>query len=156
MTDQLTHLVKPFPDALVFQRPQGGRQVDYVAHGQVTAKLLATVGPFSMDVGHVTGDTWKVTLNLTIDGHPVTVADVSTADEPETAVSRAFCRAAMRAGVGLHLWAQNDLLYRQLNRRDPQDPRDLHRQAAVEAGVDRLTEETADVGDYTAEQKEPF
>lgn len=114
----LAGLARPFPDSFVGTRPQGTRQVSYVAHGDVTARLLHQLGPFDMLADHVVGDVWSVTLTVHPPNRdPVTVREVSTHAEAETAVSRALCRAAMRVGgVALNLWARHTVLYDQLQR----------------------------------------
>ena len=174
--DQLTHLAKPFPDSIIHQRPQGGRNVDYVAHADVVAKLLVVCGPYDYNVEHVTADTWKVTITVEVDGRSTTVSGVSTDEEPETAESRAFCRAAMRLGVGQHLWAQNKHLYGQLSKEHAPNPSDsgltpveawtqgkesvrgirqtelaTRAMAQVEADIDRVTEEREERADLAPE-----
>lgn len=133
---QLTELAKPFKSALVKKAPQG-KYGSYVSHSTVNEKLLAVVGPFDFEVveairgyaPEVKGQnqTWPARdqaivgclarLTVTVDGRVTVVQEVGTEDTPamhndaenlKNAASDAFKRAAMRLGVGLHLWSQQD------------------------------------------------
>jgi len=74
-------------------------------------------------VGVVVGAVWR--LSVTVDGRDVTVEEVGEVDAPhnwphdgareKAAASDALKRAAMRLGLGLHLWSQGSyFLDRQL------------------------------------------
>ncbi len=131
----LTKLTKPFAEKDVKRAPQG-KFGDYVAHSMVTQKLLATVGPFDMEVrdvireggdGMVTGVVLCCTFQ--IDNRDVAIEEVGDVENPEQkktdgsrmkdAMSDALKRCAMRVGVGLHLWESDDYaLYGALEKQD--------------------------------------
>lgn len=125
----MAELARPFPDSMVRSRPVGGGvEVDYVNHADLTAKLLILCGPFDQDVEHLDGDVWRVTLTLDTPAGRRTVQEVSTDSDAEAAVSRALCRAAMRFGAAIDLWAQTTRYYESLRRRlgdDDVDPEGL-------------------------------
>jgi hypothetical protein len=62
-------------------------------------------------------------LRLTVDGIPMVLEEAGEVEEPHNwphdgsrlkdAMSDAFKRCAMRAGVGLHMWAQEDFIIRE-------------------------------------------
>jgi hypothetical protein len=133
---QLQQLSEPFRGSLVKQAPQG-KHGSYVAHSTVTERLLSIVGPYSLHVEQLIrgyapevkgkNQTWMqrtdavvgvvATLTVTIDGREVSVSEVGTEDQPamhtdaenaKNALSDAMKRCAMRLGLGLHLWSQND------------------------------------------------
>ena len=122
---QLTDLAKPFAPHLV-KRPPQGKYGDYVAHSEVTQKLLAVLGPYSFEVTQLLREqTSKVDhpiivgcigrLTCVVDGREVSVSEVGDCENPHVknsdgerakdAASDAIKRCAMRLGVGLHLWA---------------------------------------------------
>ena len=110
---QLRALSKRLPDHLISQREVAkGFSADYVAHGVITEKLLATLGPFSwaIEILEFPGELCYVTgtITTTIDGVPVSVSGVGDGDNPKDAESDAIKRAAMRLGCGLHLWSRGD------------------------------------------------
>lgn len=119
---QLAALARKFPARVIHERVVGGgRSEDYVSHAVVTEKLLAVCGPFSWELrtlpdGHVIG-----TLTLEIDGRTVTVSGVGEGDDLKKAESDALKRAAMRAGVGLHLWSGADYALDRALRQDDDD-----------------------------------
>ena len=109
-------------------------------------KLLAQHGPYSWEIietiresdGTVSGVVGKLTLE--VDGRPVVISEVgefrakthaerSAADRAKNASSDAFKRAAMRAGVGLHLWCDHTYALDRVLASEPeqfdQDPDDL-------------------------------
>ena len=119
---QLHELSRPFPDHLVNQAPQG-KYGSFVAHSTVTERLLSIVGPFDQritqilygDNGHLEGIVLELTF--TIDGNPVVIQEAGDCERPtnwptqgarlKDAVSDGVKRAAMRVGLGLHLWSQD-------------------------------------------------
>ena len=119
----LLKLSTPFPDNLVKPAPQG-KYGTYVAHSTVTERLLSIVGPFDMricetfygDNGNVEGVVLEMTFM--IDGQRVTVQEIGDCEQPtnwktqgarlKDAVSDGVKRCAMRIGLGLHLWSQDD------------------------------------------------
>lgn len=120
MTTQLRKLATPLPEQFVDRKP-GGRGGDYVSHDVITQRLLAIVGPFDLDVRQLITDDGMVTgcllaLTCTVDGQSVTIVEVGEvehADKKEhngerakLAVSDGIKRCAMRLGVALHLWSQ--------------------------------------------------
>jgi hypothetical protein len=120
---QLQQLAEPFPPHLVKDPPKG-QFGKYVPHSAVTERLLAVVGPFSTkierviqdDDGNVVGCVLQ--LECQIDDKRVFVQEVGDADNPggrknngallKDAASDAIKRCAMRLGLGLHLWSQDD------------------------------------------------
>ena len=121
---QLQQLAEPFPPGLI-KAPPKGKYGEYVPHSAVTERLLAVVGPFTQRVteiirNHDTGmiDGCILELSFEIDNKWVTVQEVGDVENPamkktdgarlKDAVSDAVKRCAMRAGLGLHLWSQDD------------------------------------------------
>jgi len=122
---QLAKLSQPFPPAFVEKAPQG-KYGDYVAHHTVNQALLATCGPFDLEVVQVLrGDYQNLAnvivgvvarLTLTVDGERVRIEEVGDCENPtnwkqdgarlKDALSDALKRCAMRVGLGLHLWSQ--------------------------------------------------
>ncbi|HEY7821423.1 MAG TPA: Rad52/Rad22 family DNA repair protein [Acidimicrobiia bacterium] len=121
MSDQLYELSRPFPQQLVKSKP-GKFAAVYVEHAVVTQRLLEVVGPYSFRVdqmitnadGTVTG--CLATLSCVVDGQAVHITEVGDVEHPgnnngssaKAASSDALKRCAMRLGVGLHLWAQEN------------------------------------------------
>jgi len=122
MSEQLYELSRPFPDSLVKHKPGGKFQAAYVEHSVISQRLLEVVGPYSFAVdrvvtnadGTVTG--CVATLTVTVDGTPVSVSEVGDVERPsdnngtnlKNAASDAIKRCAMRLGVGLSLWSQEN------------------------------------------------
>lgn len=143
MSEQLTRLAKPFPSRFVAKNPTG--YGSYVTHSVVNEKLLAVVGPFDFALveivrGDVAGA--KTLTNVVvgaicrltcyIDGRLVNVEEIGDVEHPgnwphdgarlKDAFSDALKRCAMRLGVGLHLWSQEEFtLYDQLVKRQGPD-----------------------------------
>ena len=129
---QLSELARKFPDSLVKSKP-GKFSAAYVEHSVISQRLLEVVGPHSFEVkqaisnpdGQVTG--CLAALSCTIDGMPVVIVEVGDVEHPgsnnasnlKNAASDALKRCAMRLGVGLHLWSQdNYYLDRALEKRE--------------------------------------
>ena len=159
---ELHELSRPFPKGLVKSAP-AGKFGSYVAHSTVTERLLSIVGPFSFTVTDIIrgkaptikGKTqsWDgrdnaivgclATLTVTIDGHTVTITEVGDVDEPamhldgfnlKVAASDALKRCAMRIGLGLHLWSQDDyFLDKQLDKEVAATP-DMRGQGVAATG----------------------
>lgn len=125
----LLKLAKPFPEEYIDQKGK----FDYVSHTEVSQNLLGIVGPHDIEVKHIIYvdgkvDGVTVALTCTIDGRKVTVEEAggigtrSMSDSGELlkeGISDAIKRCAMRLGLGLHLWAQdNYYLYNILNKRE--------------------------------------
>ena len=120
MTD-LYQLSRPFPESLIKQKP-GKFSASYVEHSVVVQRLLEIVGPFNFTIdkpvtnpdGTVTG--CLATLECWIDGDFVTITEVGDVEHPsqnngsnlKNAASDALKRCAMRLGLGIHLWAQDN------------------------------------------------
>lgn len=118
MRVQLYELARPFPDALIKQKP-GKFAASYVDHATVTARLLEVCGPFDWTIdapitnadGIIVGCT--ATLHVFIDDQEVHITEVGDVEHPgpnsasnlKNASSDALKRCAMRLGLGLHLWA---------------------------------------------------
>ena len=121
MSEQLYELSRPFPQSLVKQKP-GKFAASYVEHSVVSQRLLEVIGPhdFAIDRivtspdGVVQGCT--ATLTVEVDGRRVSVTEVGDVEHPnqnngsnlKNASSDALKRCAMRLGVGLHLWSQEN------------------------------------------------
>ena len=130
---QLTMLLHPFPTHVIHTNPAGGGT--YVKHSTVHQRLLDVLGaPPTTELVQVirgTADGRKgtdpmpevvvaVVLRMTaeIDGRTVTVEEAGDCELPSNwkhdgarmkdAMSDAYKRCAMRLGVGLHLWSQDD------------------------------------------------
>ena len=118
---QLSELARQFPATLVKQKP-GKFAAAYVEHSVISQRLLEVVGPHSFEVkqmitnpdGVVTG--CLATLTCTVDGVEVRITEVGDVEHPgnnnaasgKSAASDALKRCAMRLGVGLHLWSQDN------------------------------------------------
>ena len=121
MQSQLRDLVKRIPQAYVKTKP-GGFQADYVSHADIQQILLAKLGPCTQEVkeliynaeGQLQGCILRVTYE--IDGKAVVIEEAGHVERPgannganaKNAVSDAVKRCAMRVGVGLHLWSQEN------------------------------------------------
>lgn len=131
---QQTKLLHPFPAAVVHKNPGGGG--DYVKHSTVEQRLLDVLGcpPDTTFVREIRGDAPGKKANddplrnvvvgvilrmeATVDGHRVIVEEAGDCELPSNwrhdgarmkdAMSDAYKRCAMRLGVGLHLWSQDD------------------------------------------------
>lgn len=119
---QLYQLSRPFPPNLVKSKP-GKFAAAYVEHSVISQRLLEVVGPHSFEVrqaitnadGVVTG--CLAALSVSIDGVAVVIVEVGDVEHPDPknngsnlqmAASSALKRCAMRLGVGLHLWSQDN------------------------------------------------
>ena len=121
MSEQLYELARPFPEGLIRQKP-GKFAASYVEHSVVSQRLLEVVGPYDFAVerivtnpdGVVVGCT--ATLSCEIDGKRVSITEVGDVERPgdnngsslKSASSDALKRCAMRLGLGLHLWSQEN------------------------------------------------
>lgn len=127
---QLERLARPFPAKYV-KKPPSGKFGSFVPQSIVQQALLAIVGAHDLSVGEVfTGDDGRiegclVTLTVEVDGRRVSVTEIGDVEQPgnwktqgarmKDAISDGVKRCAMRLGLGLHLWAQEDyFLYDQL------------------------------------------
>ena len=120
---QLQQLSEPFPPHLV-KAPPKGKFGSYVPHSAVTERLLAVVGPFGTRIAKVIYDNDHnvvgciLELTVNIDGERIYVQEAGDAENPggrknngallKDAASDAIKRCAMRLGLGLHLWSQED------------------------------------------------
>ena len=121
MQKQLTDLAKRIPDSYVKTKP-GGFQADYVSHADIQQILLAKLGPCSQEVTRVITNSEGVVQGCvlrvlyTIDGVQHVIEEAGDCERPganngsnlKNAVSDAVKRCAMRVGVGLHLWSQEN------------------------------------------------
>ena len=124
----LARLAKPFARHLIHANPSGQGRGDYVAHSAITEKLLAVVGPFDFALVQILRGDYKdrpnvvvgavCRLTVEVDGRRVSVEEVGDCENPgnwphdgarmKDAMSDAIKRCAMRLGVGLHLWSQDE------------------------------------------------
>jgi hypothetical protein len=126
---ELAALCKPFPTAYVHANPGGQGRGSYVGHDVVIQRLLHVLDGYSTEVVEVLRGTTKqhaepvvvgvlLRLSCTIDGHPYSVTEVGDCENPgnwphdgarmKDAMSDAIKRCAMRIGVALHVWAQDE------------------------------------------------
>lgn len=121
MQSQLRDLVRRIPAGYIKTKP-GGFQADYVSHADIQQVLLAKLGPCTQEVkeliynaeGQVQGCILRVSYQ--IDGETVVIEEAGDVERPgannganaKNAVSDAVKRCAMRVGVGLHLWSQEN------------------------------------------------
>jgi hypothetical protein len=153
--EELYELSRPFPAALVKQKP-GKFAADYVDHATVNQRLLEVCGPFSWHLdapihnpdGVLVG--CQASLHLVIDGVAVTITEVGDVERPsgngasdlKSAMSDAFKRCAMRVGVGLHLWAgEAYFLDRALKKRLDSGYTMSEAETVAHRDADRVTEE---------------
>jgi hypothetical protein len=125
MSDDLYQLARPFPESMVVQKPGGKFQADYVAHGVVTMRLLECLGPYDWSIAKVITNADGIAvgcigrLEANIDGRPVVIEEIGDCEQvsPNSATnlkhasSDALKRAAMRVGLGLHLWVGKEHYY---------------------------------------------
>ena len=130
----LKALAKPFT-ALVKKGSDAGKFGDYVEHSAVNQRLLAHLGPFDQRVVEVVYDMHPefgqvctgviLELSLYIDGEQIKIQEVGDVEHPfrkgrtngdrlKNAISDAIKRCAMRVGLGLHLYAQDDYFLEKL------------------------------------------
>jgi hypothetical protein len=121
----LERLARPFPASMIQSKP-GKFAASYVAHSEVVQKLLSVVGPFDFAVTEIVrGPSGKIegclaSMTVTIDERVTTIVEVGDCERPDNwptdgarlkdAASDALKRCAMRLGVGLHLWAQENFV----------------------------------------------
>ena len=130
----LRALAKPFT-SLVKKGSDAGKFGDYVEHSAVNQRLLAHLGPFDQRVVEVVYDLHSelgqvctgviLELTLYIDGEQIRIQEVGDVEHPfrkgrtngdrlKNAISDAVKRCAMRVGLGLHLYAQDDYFLEKL------------------------------------------
>jgi hypothetical protein len=132
MPEQLYELARPFPKAMIESKPGGKFAADFVSHGQITARLLDVLGPFDWSIARILTNADGIAvgcvgrLEVEVDGRPVVVEEVGDCEHPgpnsasnlKAASSDAIKRAAMRLGLGLHLWVgESYWLHRSLEKR---------------------------------------
>jgi hypothetical protein len=106
-------LAEPFPPDLIRVRPQGNRQLSYITARTVMNRLDEVAGPGNWWDDYVPGEN-SVLCRLTIrlpNGHEVTKADAGgyagmsdQGDDDKSGFSDAFKRAAVKFGIGRHLY----------------------------------------------------
>lgn len=118
MTTDLYQLARPFPESMIEKKPGAKFQAAYVSHGAITSRLLEVLGPFDWSISRIITNADGVAvgclgrLEVTVDGRPVVIEEVGDVEHPgpnsasnlKNASSDALKRAAMRLGLGLHLW----------------------------------------------------
>ena len=138
---QFRELIRPFPPTLVHKAPQG-KFGDYVAHFDVEQAALRVVGPHDFQLVELirglapkVGDKYAARegavvgviaeLRVVIDGRQVVIREVGTEDNPamntdaenaKLALSDAYKRCWMRAGLALHLWCNPYWLEQQVEK----------------------------------------
>lgn len=138
---QLVQLTRPFVDRFVHSNPSGQGRGSYVGHDVVTQRLLQIIGPFDFQLVEILRGDLKgnkelanvvvgavCRLTVEVDGRTVTVEEVGDCENPtnwphdgarmKDAMSDAIKRCAMRLGLGLHLWAQDEYYVHDALRRD--------------------------------------
>jgi len=132
VSDDLYQLARPFPDNMIVKKPGGKFDASYVAHGVITSRLLEVLGPFDWSIAKVITNADGIAvgcigrLEVIVDGRPVVIEEVgdveqvsaNSATNLKMASSDSLKRAAMRLGLGLHLWVgDNYYLHRALEKR---------------------------------------
>ena len=121
MKTVLRDLVKRIPASYVKTKP-GGFQADYVSHADIQQILLAKLGPCTQEVKELIYNAEHqlqgciLRMTYEIDGQTVVIEEAGDVERPgannganaKNAVSDAVKRCAMRVGVGLHLWSQEN------------------------------------------------
>lgn len=121
MKTVLRDLVKRIPASYVKTKP-GGFQADYVSHADIQQILLAKIGPCTQEVKELIYNAEHqlqgciLRMTYEIDGQTVVIEEAGDVERPgannganaKNAVSDAVKRCAMRIGVGLHLWSQDN------------------------------------------------
>lgn len=107
-------LREPFADSLIQQLPKAGLMLDYVSHATVTQRLLEVDPDWTWEPQSLVLDENRgLWITLTVCG--VTKWGYGDAgnsrggDGVKVAIGDAIRNAAMRFGVALDLWAQNDI-----------------------------------------------
>jgi len=117
MSADLYQLARRFPDSMIEKKP-GKFEAAYISHGVITSRLLEVLGPFDWSIAKVITNADGIAvgcigrLEVEVDGRPVVVEEVgdiehvgpNSASNLKNASSDALKRAAMRLGLGLHLW----------------------------------------------------
>ena len=120
--EQVEALLVPFPPEVIKQKGGGGFAADYVDHGHVTVRLLQvdpewTWEPLATDANGVPllvpvdgmSYLWGRMTGLGVSRIEVGSVQSGKQEELKEAVSDFIKRAAMRFGVGLHLWMGEDV-----------------------------------------------
>jgi hypothetical protein len=127
MKTVLRDLVKRIPASYVKTKP-GGFQADYVSHADIQQILLAKIGPCTQEVKELIYNAEHqlqgciLRMTYEIDGQTVVIEEAGDVERPgannganaKNAVSDAVKRCAMRVGVGLHLWSQENYVLDQM------------------------------------------
>lgn len=110
-----TALRRPFPPESIGRLPKGGQMLDYAGHAAVTDRLLAVdptwsweplaLGPDGLPAYDSGGNLW---IKLTICG--VSRLGVGDGKNAKEVIGDAIRNGAMRFGVGLDLWAKENLV----------------------------------------------
>jgi hypothetical protein len=118
----LRALAKRVPPRYIKKKP-GGFEADYVSHSEIQQMLLAKLSvPPSQEIRQVITNTEGVVhgcvlrVVYVIDGETVVVEEAGDCERPQAnnganlknAVSDAVKRCAMRVGLGLELWSQEN------------------------------------------------
>jgi hypothetical protein len=117
MTRDLYELARKFPEKMIEKKP-GKFEAAFVSHGVITSRLLEVLGPFDWSIPRIITNAEGVAvgcigrLEAVVDGRPVVIEEVGDCEHPspnsasnlKNASSDALKRAAMRLGLGLHLW----------------------------------------------------
>jgi hypothetical protein len=124
MSAQLYELARKFPDQMIEKKP-GKFEAAFVSHGVITSRLLEVLGPFDWSISKVITNADGVAvgcigrLEVQVDGRPVVIEEIGDVEHPgpnsasnmKNASSDALKRAAMRLGLGLHLWVGEERYY---------------------------------------------
>jgi len=123
---QLLKLSKPFHPKFIEQKG-GSFRAEYVSHSTVTEFLLGILGTYSFEhVCWIQGDTGLeggiFRLTAEVDGKKVVIEEVGAVERPtpiagekaKDIASDAIKRCAMRLGLGLHLWSQENYVLHQI------------------------------------------
>jgi len=118
--ESATALRRPFPPESVGKLPKGGTMLDFVGHAAVTDRLLAVDPEWSWDFAETDPATGQPSPRYSIDPEKnlwirltvcgVTRIGVGDGPNAKERIGDALRNAAMRFGVGLDLWAKENLV----------------------------------------------
>jgi hypothetical protein len=124
VSQDLYQLARKFPESMIEKKP-GKFEAAYLSHGVITSRLLEVLGPFDWSIAKVITNADGIAvgcigrLEVQVDGRPVVVEEVGDCDQVSAnsasnlkmASSDSLKRAAMRLGLGLHLWVGDQHYY---------------------------------------------
>jgi hypothetical protein len=124
MSFQAYELARKFPEQMIEKKP-GKFEAAFVSHGVITSRLLEVLGPFDWSIAKIITNAEGIAvgcigrLEVEVDGRPVVIEEIGDVEHPgpnsasnlKAASSDSLKRAAMRLGLGLHLWVGEERYY---------------------------------------------